>query len=170
MSSASPRRRAEFYAFLVRRKIPYVFLSNTGAKGSQGTQSKLAKMGFMMQHRPVPLQNIYTAAQAQVAYMVRSAPRCNPPPPRALTPHPANPSPTLTVTLSRLALLLPIPISTITVTPNPTSRLPPPTSALAPPPGQGGAARCACLRDRWRRLVARRHRGLLLDAAAARAG
>ena len=30
----------EFYAFLVRRKIPYVFLSNTGAKGSQGTQTK----------------------------------------------------------------------------------------------------------------------------------
>ena len=67
--------RAEFYAFLVRRKIPYVFLSNTGAKGSQGTQDKLAKMGFMMQHRPVPLSNIYTAAQAQVAYMVSAVPR-----------------------------------------------------------------------------------------------
>ena len=65
-----PPPSAEFYAFLVRRKIPYVFLSNTGAKGSQGTQTKLAKMGFMMQHRPVPLRNIYTAAQAQVAYLV----------------------------------------------------------------------------------------------------
>ena len=58
----------------MRRKIPYVFLSNTGAKGSQGTQAKLAKMGFMMQHRPVPLRNIYTAAQAQVAYMVSVVP------------------------------------------------------------------------------------------------
>ena len=28
----------EFYAYLVRRKIPYVFLSNTGAKDNQGTQ------------------------------------------------------------------------------------------------------------------------------------
>ena len=65
----------EFYAFLVRRKIPYVFLSNTGAKGSQGTQTKLAKMGFMLQQRPVPLENIYTAAQAQVAYMVKAVPR-----------------------------------------------------------------------------------------------
>ena len=32
-------------------------------------------MGFMMQHRPVPLSNIYTAAQAQVAYMVSAVPR-----------------------------------------------------------------------------------------------
>ena len=29
----------EFYAYLVRRKIPYVFLSNTGAKDNQGTQA-----------------------------------------------------------------------------------------------------------------------------------
>ena len=97
----SRRPRSEFYAFLVRRKIPYVFLSNTGAKGSQGTQSKLAKMGFMMQHRPVPLRNIYTAAQAQVAYMVRSAPRSNPPPPRPLTPQPAAaPLPSLPLALA----------------------------------------------------------------------
>ena len=33
-------------------------------------QAKLAKMGFMLQQRPVPLDNIYTAAQAQVAYLV----------------------------------------------------------------------------------------------------
>ena len=67
--------RPDFYSFLVRRKIPYVFLSNTGAKGSQGTQNKLAKvMGFMMQHRPPPLECIHTAAEAQVAYMVSAIP------------------------------------------------------------------------------------------------
>ena len=83
----------------MRRKIPYVFLSNTGAKGSQGTQTKLAKMGFMMQHRPVPLQNIYTAAQAQVAYMVSTVPRR---PPTPTSPHAQprpHPPPTLTATL-----------------------------------------------------------------------
>ena len=42
------------------------------------SQAKLAKMGFMLQQRPVPLDNIYTAAQAQVAYLVRAAPHQTP--------------------------------------------------------------------------------------------
>ena len=43
-------------------------------------QAKLAKMGFMLQQRPVPLDNIYTAAQAQVAYLVSAAPHQPPEP------------------------------------------------------------------------------------------
>jgi uncharacterized membrane protein (UPF0127 family) len=48
-------------------------------------------MGFMLQQRPVPLDNIYTAAQAQVAYLVRAAPHQtpahpNPNPSQALGP------------------------------------------------------------------------------------
>lgn len=55
------------------------------------SQAKLAKMGFMLQQRPVPLDNIYTAAQAQVAYLVRAAPHQtpahpNPNPSQALGP------------------------------------------------------------------------------------
>ena len=84
----------------MHRKIPYVFLSNTGAKGSQGTQTKLAKMGFMMQHRPVPLQNIYTAAQAQVAYMVSTVPRRTPTLTQALTHSPTLTHPPLSLPLS----------------------------------------------------------------------
>ena len=37
-------------------------------------------MGFMLQQRPVPLDNIYTAAQAQVAYLVSAAPHQPPEP------------------------------------------------------------------------------------------
>ena len=37
----------DFYAALLRHK-PHVFLSNTGAKGAKGVQSKLAHNGLMM--------------------------------------------------------------------------------------------------------------------------
>ena len=54
----------EFYGYLLRQRLPYVFLSNTGAKGAHGVQAKLAKNGFLLQAAPVPTDNIYTAAQA----------------------------------------------------------------------------------------------------------
>jgi ribonucleotide monophosphatase NagD (HAD superfamily) len=63
-----------FYAYLLRRQLPFVFLSNTGAKGPHGVQSKLMSRGFMLQAAPVPTENIYTAAQAQCRYMVDHIP------------------------------------------------------------------------------------------------
>ena len=54
----------EFYGYLLRQRLPYVFLSNTGAKGAHGVQAKLAKNGFLLRAAPVPTDNIYTAAQA----------------------------------------------------------------------------------------------------------
>mmetsp|Transcript_5123 Transcript_5123/g.17104 ORF Transcript_5123/g.17104 Transcript_5123/m.17104 type:complete len:808 (+) Transcript_5123:146-2569(+) len=64
----------EFYGYLLRQRLPYVFLSNTGAKGAHGVQAKLAKNGFLLQAAPVPTDNIYTAAQAQCAYMADHIP------------------------------------------------------------------------------------------------
>ena len=34
----------DFYAFLVRRQIPHVFVSNTGAKGASGVREKFARL------------------------------------------------------------------------------------------------------------------------------
>ena len=59
--SAIPTTQA---GYLLRQRLPYVFLSNTGAKGAHGVQAKLAKNCFLLQAAPVPTDNIYTAAQA----------------------------------------------------------------------------------------------------------
>lgn len=63
-----------FYAYLLRNRLPFVFLSNTGAKGPHGVQSKLMSRGFMLQAAPVPVSQIYTAAQAQCRYMIDHIP------------------------------------------------------------------------------------------------
>ncbi|KAJ8605082.1 hypothetical protein CTAYLR_000353 [Chrysophaeum taylorii] len=65
----------DFYASLVRRQIPFCFVSNTGAKGALGVRAKLEGLGgFMFRHRPCPLSKIVTAAETQMDYMVRSLP------------------------------------------------------------------------------------------------
>lgn len=63
-----------FYKWLRASGMPYVFLSNTGAKGPEGTQARLATEPFKIDTEPVPLSNIWTAADAQADYMVRSLP------------------------------------------------------------------------------------------------
>ena len=60
-----------FLRFLRSRKIPHVFCSNTGAKGWQGVQSRLVDVGITpAEDEPVSHRHIYTAAEAQVQYMV----------------------------------------------------------------------------------------------------
>jgi len=57
----------EFLSFLVDNKKPFVFLSNTGSKTSQGVQDKLAALDV---HREkVPLDHIWTAADSQMDMM-----------------------------------------------------------------------------------------------------
>jgi len=64
----------KFYRWLVETKTPYVFLSNTGAKGRDGTQKKLMTPPYKIADKPVPKEKIYTAANAQIAYMLETIP------------------------------------------------------------------------------------------------
>ena len=66
----------DFYAFLCRHHIPYVFLSNTGAKGAAGVREKLQRLGdFYMRNDKPPVSKILTAAEAQAAFMLDTIPR-----------------------------------------------------------------------------------------------
>ena len=58
----------EFYDWLVGTGKPFVFLSNTGAKGSEGVQKKLGSAQYKLS-TPVPLRHAYTAAEAQLEYL-----------------------------------------------------------------------------------------------------
>lgn len=65
----------DLYAFLCRRQIPYVFLSNTGAKGACGVRDKLQRIGdFYLRADPPDESKILTAAEAQAAYMLATIP------------------------------------------------------------------------------------------------
>jgi ribonucleotide monophosphatase NagD (HAD superfamily) len=57
----------------VATKKPFVFLSNTGAKGSQGVQKKFMQDEYKLQADPVPLRHIWTASEAQMALMTHKA-------------------------------------------------------------------------------------------------
>ena len=63
---------AEFYASVLRHK-PHVFLSNTGAKGAEGVRAKLARNGIIM-GADSQRKHVYTAAQAQCAFMIDNIP------------------------------------------------------------------------------------------------
>lgn len=65
----------EFHEWLRRTGKPYVFLSNTGAKGSTGVQKKLQTAPYKLNGPPVPLRNAYTAAEAQMEYLRHAVPR-----------------------------------------------------------------------------------------------
>lgn len=60
----------EFYEWLVSTKTPHVFLSNTGAKGSPGVQTKFKSERYRLSSKPVPLRNIWTASEAQMDLMM----------------------------------------------------------------------------------------------------
>lgn len=60
----------EFYTFLKKGKHPYVFLSNTGSKTKDATQAKFASADYKLDDEKVPLDNIWTAAEAQMDMMV----------------------------------------------------------------------------------------------------
>lgn len=60
----------EFYEWLIETKTPFVFLSNTGAKGSQGVQKKFLSCNYRISDASVPLRNIWTASEAQMNFMM----------------------------------------------------------------------------------------------------
>ncbi|KAL1496840.1 hypothetical protein AB1Y20_014426 [Prymnesium parvum] len=61
-----------FHDYLLAKRLPYVFLSNTGAKGASGVAQRLAANGILSGGAPVGHEHIYTASQAQCEYMVRT--------------------------------------------------------------------------------------------------
>ena len=64
-----------FYRWLIESGKPYVFLSNTGAKNSRGVQAKFASRDYLLDPaRPVPLEHIFTAAEAQADCMLQHVP------------------------------------------------------------------------------------------------
>lgn len=67
----------DFYAHLTRRRIPYCFVSNTGAKGAAGVREKLHSLadGFMFRYAPVDTSKVVTAAEVQLDYMARILPK-----------------------------------------------------------------------------------------------
>lgn len=67
----------DLYAHVVRKKLPFCFVSNTGAKINEHVTTKLKGLtgSFMFKHRPVEPEQIITAAEVQFDWMVRSLPR-----------------------------------------------------------------------------------------------
>ena len=57
---------AEFYSWLRSSRTPFVFLSNTGAKGSEGVMRKLSSPTYRLKGEPLEAENVHTAAEAQV--------------------------------------------------------------------------------------------------------
>jgi len=66
----------DFYAHLRRRKIPYCFVSNTGAKFHRHVQKKLANANgsFYFRHVEVESEKIMTAAEVQIDWMLANLP------------------------------------------------------------------------------------------------
>ena len=65
----------DFYRWLADSGKPYVFLSNTGAKNSRGVQAKFASADYLLDpERRVPLEHIFTAAEAQADCMLQHVP------------------------------------------------------------------------------------------------
>ena len=60
----------QFYGWLRARGLPFVFLSNTGAKGSDGVIKKLATPAYELQGEGVEAEHVHTAAEAQVRYLI----------------------------------------------------------------------------------------------------
>ncbi|KAJ1445523.1 HAD-like domain-containing protein [Pelagophyceae sp. CCMP2097] len=61
----------DLWSYIIRRKLPYCFVSNTGAKGASGVRKKLANAdgAFALRHKPVPTRSIVTAAEATIEYL-----------------------------------------------------------------------------------------------------
>ncbi|EOD33940.1 hypothetical protein EMIHUDRAFT_229032 [Emiliania huxleyi CCMP1516] len=53
----------------------YVFLSNTGSKCSEECRKKLQSPPYQLDPQPLPHDTIYTAAEAQIAYLQENVPR-----------------------------------------------------------------------------------------------
>eukprot|EP00966_Prymnesium_polylepis_P065994 1531161-Prymnesium_polylepis.1 len=51
-----------FYKWLRANNIPFVFLSNTGAKSSADVQAKLRTPPYQLDEAPIGLEHIHTAA------------------------------------------------------------------------------------------------------------
>eukprot|EP00128_Syssomonas_multiformis_P001584 Colp12_sorted_trinity150504_noHs@8053 len=64
----------KFFDWLQATNKPYVFLSNTGAKGPLGVSVKFSTPPFKISDDRIPLENIYTAANAAADYLVQNAP------------------------------------------------------------------------------------------------
>lgn len=64
----------EFYEWILATGKQFVFLSNTGGKCSAAVQDKLASPKFRLHERPVGLERILTAAEAQVDFLLASVP------------------------------------------------------------------------------------------------
>ncbi|GAB5368968.1 hypothetical protein AAMO2058_001364700 [Amorphochlora amoebiformis] len=67
----------QFYHWADKSRYPYVLLSNSGAKGAEGTQAKLATAPFDLTSNPsmppVPLKNILTGAMAAADFLIEKA-------------------------------------------------------------------------------------------------
>jgi len=64
----------DFYCWLLDSGKPYVFLSNTGAKNSLSVQAKFRSAMYLLHEMAVPLDNILTAGEAQVDFMLATVP------------------------------------------------------------------------------------------------
>ena len=63
-----------FYDMLRATGKPFVFLSNTGAKGSAGVQTKFRGADHKLEGPMLSLRNVYTAAEAQMEYLRNTVP------------------------------------------------------------------------------------------------
>ena len=64
----------KFYRWLLESGKPFVFLSNTGAKNAVGVQARFSTPTYLLDASPVPREHIFTAAEAQVDYMLSHVP------------------------------------------------------------------------------------------------
>eukprot|EP00760_Papus_ankaliazontas_P030892 PhM_4_TR508/c0_g1_i1/m.42375/K02566/nagD; NagD protein len=64
----------KFYDWLLATNKPFVFLSNSAAKGPQGVQTKFLTSPFNLSETPVPLSKIRTAANGIASYVDERVP------------------------------------------------------------------------------------------------
>jgi len=64
----------KFHNWLVTNNKPFVFLSNSPAKGPDGVQNKFLTPPFVLSNQPVPLSHIRTAATAVSQFLYENAP------------------------------------------------------------------------------------------------
>ena len=63
-----------FYRWLKATGKQYVFLSNTGAKNGKAVQRKFLQPPFKLDDHPIPLTHVFTAAEAQVDFLLDTVP------------------------------------------------------------------------------------------------
>ena len=65
----------KFVQWMEEKDIPFVFLSNSGAKGASGVQAKFMTPPYKLQDKPIKITQAYTSANALAMLLQDKAPK-----------------------------------------------------------------------------------------------